>query len=678
MNELDRKIENLSGIGPKRAALFRKMGVDNVGALLEFYPRMYEDWSKCYTVSSAPLDTQCCVKATVVTSVKEHRIRKGMTLYKCTATDGATNMLITIFNNKYAAAKLRAGEEFLFFGKVGGNFNRKEMSSPQIEPVQSAVIRPIYRQTEGLNSNAIEAAVKQAVSLVGDKLTDPLCDDIRREYQLCHRRFAVERIHFPKTSEDVDVAKKRLVFEELLVLQLGMLRLKGRNRELTGANIVTDYSDEFLSKLPFEPTSAQRRAIKEAVADMQGKTPMNRLLQGDVGSGKTAVAAAIMYTCVKNGFQAAMMAPTEILAEQHCASLMKMMQGTKVRVMLLKGSTPAAEKRKINELLKSGEIDIIIGTHALIQNDVEFKNLGLVITDEQHRFGVAQRSALSLKGQNPHIYVMSATPIPRTLGLIMYGDLDISILDELPKGRQKIETYSVNSSYRQRAYAYVKKHLDEGRQGYIVCPMVEEGELDLVAAVKYYETLSKGEFKNYTVGLLHGKMKSAEKDQVMRAFKNGDIQLLVSTTVVEVGVDVPNAVIMVIENADRFGLSQLHQLRGRVGRGEHKSTCILISDAENEDAVRRLKVMCKTDNGFAIADEDLKLRGPGDFFGSRQHGLPELKIANIFTDMAVLKSAQRLAREIIKKDEMLTLPEHLGLRESVDKLFERAEQNSFN
>jgi ATP-dependent DNA helicase RecG len=677
MNDyFNQNLQKLPSVGEKRARLFAKLGINTIGDLLSNYPRHYEDLSKCFSVSSAPVGETCCVKAFVSTTVSSHRVRKGLTVFRCKATDGITEMQITIFNNKYAAAALTVGGEYLFFGKVEGNLLRKSMSSPQIEPITGARIRPIYRQTEGLSSKVIESVTAMALKRMPDEIEDNLPDYIRQEEALCHKRYAIERIHFPKDSGDIEIAKKRLVFEELLVLQLGLLRLRGRVKVKSECKIQTDYTKEFLKTLPFEPTGAQLRAISEAIDDLKGDSPMNRLLQGDVGSGKTLVAAAIMHTVCKNGYQAAMMAPTEILAEQHFKSLTKMLKGSGISVMLLTASTPAGERKKILNLLSAGQINLIVGTHALISQSVQYCNLGLAITDEQHRFGVAQRTALANKGINPHIYVMSATPIPRTLGLIIYGDLDISVLDELPKGRQPIETYCVKSALRHRAYNYIKKHLDEGRQGYIVCPMVDEGEMDLAAATQFYEKLSNGEFKDYSVGLLNGRMKSADKEDVMRRFSLGEIDLLISTTVVEVGVDVPNAVIMVIENAERFGLSQLHQLRGRVGRGEHKATCILISDAENDDAVKRLKVMCQTTDGFKIADADLKARGPGDFFGSRQHGLPELKIANIFDDMKVLKTTQRRARDIINKDPDLT--NHKGLSESVDKLFADSIQNIFS
>lgn len=678
MIDENKPIEYLKGVGKKRAELFRKLGIDTVGALLEFYPRDYEDWDTCYSVSDAPIDEKCCVKATVATHVEEHRIRRGLTLYRFKATDGAMPLYVTVFNNKYMAQKAEIGKDILLFGKVTGNFNRKEMSSPQIEEATSPHFRPIYRSCEGLKSYMIEKAVRQITDELGDELYDPINADIRREYELCHKRFALEKIHFPDNRDEMETAKRRLVFEELLILQLGLLRLKRKNNALCATVFKNDYTDKFIGGLPFEMTNAQKNAVKQAALDMMKPTPMNRLLQGDVGSGKTAVAAALIYNSAKNGFQSALMAPTEILAEQHYKTLAKMMKPHGISVFLLTGSTPASERKKLLSMLKNGEIDVIIGTHALIQNDVEFLSLGLVITDEQHRFGVAQRTALGFKGHNPHMYVMSATPIPRTLALILYGDLDVSVLDELPKGRMPIETYAVPSKLRPRAYAYIKKHIDEGRQGYIVCPMVDEGETELASATKFYEKLSKGLFKNYSLGLLHGQMKPDQKERVMRDFADNKIQLLISTTVIEVGIDVPNAVIMVIENAERFGLSQLHQLRGRVGRGQHRSTCILISDAENDEAKRRLKVMTDTTDGFKIADEDLKLRGPGDFFGSKQSGLPNLKIANIFSDMKTLKTTSALAKRIISDDPELCDPKNEGLKHEVDKLFGRSEQFGIN
>lgn len=668
--EYQTSIRALKGVGEKRAQLYEKLGADTVGALLQLYPRQYEDWSQVTRIDAAPFDKNCCIKARPVGEVREHRIRKGMTLYKVTVSDGHSRMRITIFNNKYAAAKLKPGHDFLFFGKAGGNFNGREMTSPMIEEAGTGErIRPIYPQTAGLPSRAIESAVAQALNEMKENLEDPLPEALRQRYSLCHRRFALENIHFPVSREACEIAKKRLVFEELLILQLGMLTLKGRSRELAGCRLTRDTTAAFFSTLPFTPTGAQRRAVAECVADMQKPTPMNRLLQGDVGSGKTAVAAALCHTAAASGMQTAFMAPTEILAGQHYKSLSQMFKTAGIRVALLTGSTKAKEKREIYEALEAGEIDVAVGTHALLTEAVTFRRLGFVITDEQHRFGVAQRAALSQKGDHPHLLVMSATPIPRSLGLIIYGDLDISVLDEMPPGRTPVKTYAVNTSYRERAYHYVKKHLDAGRQGYIVCPLVEEGETDLTSAREYAQKLQNGSFRRYQVGLLHGKLNAREKEETMTRFYNGGIQLLVSTTVVEVGVDVPNAVIMVIENAERFGLSQLHQLRGRVGRGKFQSTCILISDAQNPEAVKRLKVMCETNDGFKIADEDLRLRGPGDFFGHRQHGLPKMKIANIFKDIAVLKEARQAAEGVMKADPKLQAPENRLLGEAVRSLF---------
>lgn len=676
MSYTDLKIEELSGIGKKRAETLNKLGIYTVCDLLEYYPRHYEDWSKSYSVSEAPLNENCCVKGIISTAVSEYRVRKGMTLYKFTVTDGVINMFVTLFNQKYVAKSLKRGEEYLFFGKPTGSFLRKEMSSPDIAPVESEKIRPIYHATEGLNSKFIEKCTEQAISMINEKSVDPIPSEIRKEYNLCQKSYALKNIHFPENSEAIEISRRRLVFEELLILQLGLLRLRKRNFEGKSPAIEKDFTNNLLCKLPFELTNAQKRAVSEAISDMKKTTPMNRLLQGDVGSGKTAVAVTLLYNAVCNGFQSALMAPTEILAFQHYAGISKMLKGTNIKIALLTGSSAAAEKRRILQLLKDGDIDIIIGTHAIIQSTVEFKKLGLVITDEQHRFGVNQRTALSDKGDNPHTLVMSATPIPRTLALIIYGDLDISILDEMPKGRQTTETYAVRSNIRKRAYNYIKQHLDRGLQGYIVCPLVDEGETDLASAVKFYEKLKNGFFKDYKVGLLNGKMKPSEKDSVMRAFSMGEIQLLVATTVIEVGIDVPNANIMVIENAERFGLSQLHQLRGRIGRGKDKATCILISDAENDEAVKRLSIMCKTSDGFKIADEDLKLRGPGDFFGSRQHGLPLLKIASIFSDRETLKITSSVARNITNKDKTLSLPENSGLKQAVDELFKNKYSNN--
>lgn len=677
--ELYTDIKYLKGVGEKRARLLAKLGVLDVNALLHLFPRAYEDWSNIVSIIQAPFDTPCCVKAIVNHKPSAHIVRKGMIIYKTQATDGESLLQITIFNNKYAAEKLKAGEEFLFFGKISGNLYAREMLSPDIEkPEGNQRIRPIYPQTAGLNSKAIEKLIETAFREVGDKITEDLPDWIRDEYRLIYSADALRNIHFPETPDMLDEARRRLIFEELLMLQLGLIGLKGRSKASTSAIVRQDFSHEFIDALPFTLTNAQQRSVREATDDLTNPCPMNRLLQGDVGSGKTVVAATLVYNAAKNDLQSALMAPTEILAQQHFRTFTKFFEDSGITVDLLTGSTPASDKKDIKAKLKNGSSHLVIGTHALIQKDVRFNKLGLVITDEQHRFGVVQRSELGEKGTNPHILVMSATPIPRTLALIIYGDLDISVLDELPPGRQQIETYRIGSDKRKRAYNYVKKYLDGGRQGYIVCPLVEEGETELAAAQEYAEKLKEGSFLDYSVGLMHGRLKAKEKEQVMSAFAAGDIQLLVSTTVVEVGVDVQNAAIMIIENAERFGLSQLHQLRGRIGRSGFKSTCILISDAQNEEARRRLDVMTKTTDGFKIADEDLKLRGPGDFFGARQHGLPDLKIANMLTDTGLLRETQAAARAITAKDTTLSLPENKGLKGAVARLFGTLEQTGMN
>ena len=671
--KLDTDIKYLKGVGERRAAMLSRLGVSDVNALVRLYPRVYEDWSRIKSINEAHIGEICCIKGIVGSPVRKNLIRKGLTLYKTEITDGSGIMGITIFNSRFAAEKLTEGDGFLFFGRVGGNLYRKEMNSPEIEPAEGADrIRPIYPQTHGINSKMIEKLVRTALTECRDELVDPIPLWLREKYCLMNLPDSLWNIHFPKSPDYLEEARRRLIFEELLILQLGLEKMRSQTQKNAGAIIERDFSEEYFSHLPFSPTGAQRRAVKEAMRDMMSGRQMNRLLQGDVGSGKTAVAAALVYSAAKNSMQSALMAPTEVLAEQHYKTFLKLFEGCSINVELLTGSDTAAQKRRKKEALKAGEIDLLIGTHAIIQSDVEFKSLALVITDEQHRFGVEQRNALGEKGKNPHLYVMSATPIPRTLALIIYGELDISILDELPPGRQKIETYAVTSELRQRAYNYVKKHLDAGRQGYIICPLVDEGESDteLASAVKYADELQRGDFRGYTVGLMHGKMKSVDKKKVMESFSNGETQLLVSTTVIEVGVDVPNAVIMVIENAERFGLSQLHQLRGRIGRGQYKSTCILITDAKNDTAQQRMKVMETTTDGFKIADEDLKLRGPGEFFGSRQHGLPEMKIADMLEDRSTLEETQRAAREIIAHDPEFSSPESVALKNEIQRLFD--------
>ena len=668
-------IRFLKGVGEKRAELLRKKGIDTVGALLRFYPRAYLDWQNITPISECHEGENVCVRAEITSPVKTANIRRGMTLYKFSAADDSGVIEVTLFNRKYLAENLREGRSYLFYGKLGYGITLRQMSSPEIMPAEYMGIEPVYAASEGLSSKTIEKIMKNAL-VYTDSMQDAIPDGIRQKNGLCDFKTALKSIHFPLERQALESAKRRLVFEELFVLQTGLLFLKRRRRALAGCTVKENLLDEFKKTLSFKLTGAQERVINECLTDMMSPRPMNRLIQGDVGSGKTAVAAALMYISAGNGFQSALMAPTELLAEQHFKTLCKITENSGIKCALLTGSLTKKQKDEVKAGLKSGEIKVAVGTHALLTDDVEFENLGLVVTDEQHRFGVGQRGRLSSKGNNPHTLVMSATPIPRTLGLIIYGDLDISIIDEYPAGRQKIATYCVDSSYNARVYNYIKKFIAEGRQAYIVCPLVDENEaLGIKSASEYYEELSENQFKGYTVGLLHGKMKPKDKESVMRRFAAGEIQLLISTTVIEVGIDVPNAALMVIENAERFGLSQLHQLRGRIGRGEYSSACILISDVKSGDTKRRLDVIKNNTDGFKIADEDLKLRGPGDFLGSRQHGLPDMKIADIFADRETLHSAGKEAEELLRRDPMLHDAENAGLRSEITELFRRLNGN---
>ena len=677
MLNINDSITKLKSIGEKRAQLFSKLGVNTIYDLLTFYPRYYDDLTNPVNIGETLPEQKYCIKAKITAPVAEHRIRKNMVIYKTKASDGSGSVNITIFNNKYAAASLKMGSEHLFYGRVTANFLQREMSAPEVLPVSEQIIRPVYRQTDGFSSRIIAYAVKQALS--DAEIHESLPEDIIKKHRLTNIKEAYKNIHFPASQGALDDARYRLIFEELLTMQLGIKLIGQPKSELNAPVVKIDYTREFFDKLPFEPTSAQRRAAAEAVADMQTGVPMKRLLQGDVGSGKTAAAAAVCYTCIKNGMQAAFMAPTAILCEQHYRSFLKFFRGTGIKSALLLGSATAKEKKIIYEQLATGEIDFIVGTHALLNDNIMFRNLGIVITDEQHRFGVEQRASLISKGQNPHLYVMSATPIPRTLSLAIYGDLKVSVLDEMPPGRTEIKTYCISSAIRERAYNYIKKHLDKGLQAYIICPLIEQGEDEsLVSAEEYAEKIRRTSFRNYSVGLMHGRLSAKEKDAVMNAFAKGDIQLLVSTTVVEVGVDVPNAAVMLIENAERFGLSQLHQLRGRVGRGEAESCCILVTDNKSETTKQRMKIMCSTSDGFVIANEDLKLRGPGEFFGNRQHGLPSFKIADIIRDIDILKTAQHEAEDIIKRDNTLSGALYVQLKSNVEALFEQVGIEALN
>lgn len=669
MLNLDSNIQFIKGVGEKRAKLFNSLGIFCVDSLIHFYPRKYEDWSASKNLEAVKSGETVSIKATLITPVKEAMIRRGLTLFKCKFSDGENVISVTIFNNKYLAKSLRIYEDYYLYGKIEKSLLNFSMNSPKIEKAENILaIQPVYPAKEKLTSRSISKIMKTALDELGE-IEETLDDEIMQKYSLISLDKAIRNIHFPNSADDYLPARKRLIFEELLTLQLGLLKLKSNKKSETALVIKDDYSSEFEKLLPFNLTNAQKRTISECLQDMKSKYPCNRLVQGDVGSGKTAVAASLIYSVIKNGYQATMMAPTEILATQHYESLLKILAPAGINIRLLTGSTPAKEKKEIKKALFDGEIDLIIGTHALIQNDVAFKNLALVITDEQHRFGVKQRAQLAKKGEDVHTIVMSATPIPRTLGLILYGDLDISILDELPPGRQEIRTDVVDSRYHKRLYKFIKDAIARGEQCYIVCPAVEENETNIKSAEELADELANGEFKGYNLGILHGKMKPKDKEAIMKSFASGKVSLLVATTVVEVGVDVPNATIMVIENAERFGLSTLHQLRGRVGRGNKKSYCVLVSDAKGETARERLMTMKKYSDGFKIADTDLKLRGPGDFFGSRQHGLPELKIADMVEDMDTLQNAQECAKSILRND--FSLSNHPALKNQMNKMFEK-------
>ena len=675
MDNLNTDIRFIKGIGETRAKAFNKLGVFSVRSLLEYYPRAYEDWKNVSTVFDAPLGENVCIKGTPICPAKTFRTRSGIDMTKTVISDKQGGLFeIIFFNNKFVVTALKEGEEYLFFGKLKQNERGSlQMDAPKyVKAEGGGGLHAVYPQTEGLTSKMISTAVKNALEKYGADIPETLPADRVERYKLLSRSEAIKAIHFPQTQADADAARRRLIYEELLTLQLALKLSRGTEREKTSYVIKEDKTEEFLRLLPFELTGAQKRTITECVSDMQKGVPMRRLVQGDVGSGKTAVAAALIYSAAKNGFQSALMAPTEVLAKQHLKTFERFFEGTGITVALLTGSTPAKERRQTLEKLRSGEIQLLIGTHAVISAGVEYKCLGLAVTDEQHRFGVGQRAALREKGISPHVLVMSATPIPRTLSLIIYGDLDISVIDEKPAGRQKIDTFAVTSDYHPRLYAFIKKQLDRGLQGYIVCPLVEENEEDpseRIAAESYVNELSDTVFRGYRVGLLHGKMKQKEKDDVMLRFASGEIQLLICTVVIEVGVDVPNANIIVIENAECFGLSQLHQLRGRTGRGREKAYCILVSDAKNDYAKQRFDTMCATDDGFKIAEEDLALRGPGDFFGSRQSGLPQLRLADLMSDSRVLYAASEDAKNILKKDPQLSLPEHAAIKENAAGLF---------
>ena len=671
----DTPVRYLKGVGPKTAERFEKLGILTLSDLLCHYPRRYLDFSKPYSIAEAPADTECVVKAEVFAKPGGRILPGGRRMERITAGDDVSSLEITWFNNPYAAQKLELGQEYYFQGIVTGGMLRRQMVNPQVRTdaqVKSSPFEAVYPQTEGLTSSAIAKCVRQLLPHA-ELLPDPLPPEMLKKYHLLSKADAVRAIHCPTTEEEAFAARRRLIYEELLVLQLGIGRMKNHGAASTGAPMKKADASPFWESLPFSPTGAQRRAVEEILTDMSGETSMNRLLQGDVGSGKTLVAAAAIWACIRAGYQAALLAPTEILASQHAENLNRLLSPFGMRVALLTGGMKAAARRTTLAAIRDDEADLIVGTHAILSEGVEFARLGLAVVDEQHRFGVRQRGLLAEKAANPHLLVMSATPIPRTLGLLMYGDLDISILDELPPGRKPVKTRCITGKKRADLYGFLDREIDSGRQVYIVCPAIEDaGGSGLNAVKSYYEDIAKAYLPDRRVGLMHGKLKPKEKAEVMDDFKSGRLDALVSTTVIEVGVDVPNATVMVIENAERYGLSALHQLRGRVGRGAAESWCFLVSDNASESVQKRLKFLCSTSDGFAVAQYDLETRGPGDFFGSRQHGLPTLQIADLMNDTRTLHAAQSEAAALLAEDPLLERPEHVLLARQVEQMFDKA------
>ena len=671
----DTPVRYLKGVGPKTAERFEKLGILTLSDLLCHYPRRYLDFSKPYSIAEAPADTECVVKAEVFAKPGGRILPGGRRMERITAGDDVSSLEITWFNNPYAAQKLELGQEYYFQGIVTGGMLRRQMVNPQVRTdaqVKSSPFEAVYPQTEGLTSSAIAKCVRQLLPHA-ELLPDPLPPEMLKKYRLLSKADAVRAIHCPATEEEAFAARRRLIYEELLVLQLGIGRMKNHGAASTGAPMKKADASPFWESLPFSPTGAQRRAVEEILTDMSGETSMNRLLQGDVGSGKTLVAAAAIWACIRAGYQAALLAPTEILASQHAENLNRLLSPFGMRVALLTGGMKVAARRTTLAAIRDDEADLIVGTHAILSEGVEFARLGLAVVDEQHRFGVRQRGLLAEKAANPHLLVMSATPIPRTLGLLMYGDLDISILDELPPGRKPVKTRCITGKKRADLYGFLDREIDSGRQVYIVCPAIEDaGGSGLNAVKSYYEDIAKAYLPDRRVGLMHGKLKPKEKAEVMDDFKSGRLDALVSTTVIEVGVDVPNATVMVIENAERYGLSALHQLRGRVGRGAAESWCFLVSDNASESVQKRLKFLCSTSDGFAVAQYDLETRGPGDFFGSRQHGLPTLQIADLMNDTRTLHAAQSEAVALLAEDPLLQRPEHALLARQVEQMFDKA------
>lgn len=680
MIDLKQSVQFIKGVGPSRVKLLNILGIYTIEDLISYYPRTYEDRTKITKIAELQDGQSAMIEAVTTSGASTARLRRNMTITKVIVEDDTGRALISWFNQDYVKTRIHAKEKYRFFGRVSKKSGITEFNSPvfdaENEHKNTGKIVPVYPTTKGLNQTSIRQAIENALALVNEKLEESLPEYIVKQYNLMSLEDATKQIHFPSNMEKFTLARKRLAFEELLTFQLALLSLKTQyDNEIRGIKYDENVKmSDVINTLPFRLTKAQLRVLEEIDRDMESEKPMNRLLQGDVGSGKTIVAMISAYKAVKSGYQVAVMAPTTILATQHLENFNKILSSFGIKSELLISSLTKKQKQIVLDKLKSGEIDIIIGTHALLQENVEFKKLGLVVTDEQHRFGVKQRSIIAGKGNNPDVLVMTATPIPRTLAIVVYGDLDISIIDELPPNRKKIDTLAVRENMTARIVEFIKKNVDEGRQAYIVCPFVEDNEdMENVKSIeKLAKTYKDDIFKDYKVEILHGKMKPKEKDQVMQDFKDNKISILISTTVIEVGVDVPNANIMVIENAERFGLAQLHQLRGRVGRGEYKSYCILKYNGNSDLIRQRMETMTATDDGFKIAEKDLELRGSGEFFGTRQHGLPEFKIANIFDaeDIKILKLVQELAIKIEAEDSKLENEKNKKLKKMVTKIRE--------
>lgn len=678
MIDLKQSVQYVKGVGPTRASLLNKLGIYTLEDLITFFPRTYEDRSKAKNISELVDKEEALIDVIVVNNMSEIRIGKNRSILKLIVRDETGTATITWFNQKYLKGKFKIGERYKFFGKVHYQYGKIEMTNPVFDIEEknknTGKIIPLYSLTYSLSQNAIRNAIENGLKMVNGKLEETMPEYIKNEYGLEELNLAMRQIHFPDNFEEYHKARKRLVFEELLSMQLALSGLKNKyDNEDDGIQFDKNVKmSDVINHLPFRLTKAQLRVLEEIDKDMESTKPMNRLLQGDVGSGKTVVSIIAAYKAAKCGYQVAIMAPTAILAEQHMQEFTKILGPFGIKCELLLGGTKVKKRREILENLQNGTIDILIGTHALLVDDVIFKNLGLVVTDEQHRFGVRQRTSIVSKGNNPDVLVMTATPIPRTLALILYGDLDISIIDELPPNRKKIETYAVTKGMEERVNNFIRKHVNEGRQVYVVCPLVEENEeMDAQSVIELEEKYETEIFREYRVAYLHGKMKQKEKDEIMQNFKAGNIDILVSTTVIEVGVNVPNASLMIIENAERFGLAQLHQLRGRVGRGEYQSYCILKYEGKSPEIRQRMKIMSETNDGFIIAEKDLELRGSGEFFGTKQHGIPEFKIANLFEDIQILKVVQNLAISIIDKDPNLEKPENRSLNKLIEDKFNK-------